>query len=46
MRFTSKAVKLVIADEGSSALDPEGEWELFKNLREEVCKLLVIFLAF
>ncbi|KAJ6525313.1 P-loop containing nucleoside triphosphate hydrolase protein [Mycena vulgaris] len=34
-RFTSKTVKLVIADEGSSALDPEGEWELFKNLREE-----------
>jgi energy-coupling factor transporter ATP-binding protein EcfA2 len=26
----------MIADEGSSALDPEGEWELFKNLREEV----------
>ncbi|KAJ7442645.1 P-loop containing nucleoside triphosphate hydrolase protein [Mycena latifolia] len=35
MRFTSETVKLVIADEGSSALDPEGEWELFKNLREE-----------
>ncbi|KAJ7745859.1 P-loop containing nucleoside triphosphate hydrolase protein [Mycena maculata] len=35
MRFTSGTVKLVIADEGSSALDPEGEWELFKNLREE-----------
>ncbi|KAJ7367043.1 P-loop containing nucleoside triphosphate hydrolase protein [Mycena albidolilacea] len=34
MRFTSGTVKLVIADEGSSALDPEGEWELFKNLRE------------
>ncbi|KAJ7259596.1 P-loop containing nucleoside triphosphate hydrolase protein [Mycena haematopus] len=36
MRFTSGTVKLVIADEGSSALDPEGEWELFKNLREEL----------
>ncbi|KAJ6508586.1 P-loop containing nucleoside triphosphate hydrolase protein [Mycena sanguinolenta] len=35
MRFTSGTVKLVIADEGSSALDPQGEWELFKNLREE-----------
>ncbi|KAF7346521.1 ABC transporter ATP-binding protein [Mycena sanguinolenta] len=35
MRFTSGRVKLVIADEGSSALDPQGEWELFKNLREE-----------
>ncbi|KAF8172036.1 P-loop containing nucleoside triphosphate hydrolase protein [Mycena galopus ATCC 62051] len=35
MRFTSGTVKLIIADEGSSALDPEGEWELFKNLRDE-----------
>ncbi|KAJ7175996.1 P-loop containing nucleoside triphosphate hydrolase protein [Mycena filopes] len=35
MRFKSGRVKLTIADEGSSALDPEGEWELFKNLREE-----------
>ncbi|KAJ7134763.1 P-loop containing nucleoside triphosphate hydrolase protein [Mycena epipterygia] len=35
MRFTSGTVKLVIADEGSSALDPEGEWELFNNLRGE-----------
>ncbi|KAJ7928036.1 P-loop containing nucleoside triphosphate hydrolase protein [Mycena leptocephala] len=35
MRFASGTVKLMIADEGSSALDPEGEWELFKNLREE-----------
>ncbi|KAJ7147109.1 P-loop containing nucleoside triphosphate hydrolase protein [Mycena crocata] len=35
MRFTAGAIKLMIADEGSSALDPEGEWELFRNLREE-----------
>ncbi|KAF7314494.1 ABC transporter ATP-binding protein [Mycena kentingensis (nom. inval.)] len=35
MRFTTGKVRLVIADEGSSALDPEAEWELFKNLREE-----------
>ncbi|KAJ7069630.1 P-loop containing nucleoside triphosphate hydrolase protein [Mycena amicta] len=35
MRFTTGRVKLVIADEGSSALDPEAEWELFKNLRDE-----------
>ncbi|KAJ6621879.1 P-loop containing nucleoside triphosphate hydrolase protein [Mycena sp. CBHHK59/15] len=35
MRFTSGNVKLMIADEGSSALDPEGEWELFKNLRDQ-----------
>ncbi|KAJ7189844.1 P-loop containing nucleoside triphosphate hydrolase protein [Mycena pura] len=30
----SGTIKLVIADEGSSALDPQAEWELFKNLRE------------
>ncbi|KAK7048497.1 ABC transporter ATP-binding protein [Favolaschia claudopus] len=35
MRFNSGKVKLVIADEGSSTLDPKGEWELFKNLRAE-----------
>ncbi|KAJ7784405.1 P-loop containing nucleoside triphosphate hydrolase protein [Mycena metata] len=35
MRFKSGKVKLTIADEGSSALDPEAEWELFKNLRDE-----------
>ncbi|KAF7299632.1 ABC transporter ATP-binding protein [Mycena chlorophos] len=35
MRFTTGSVKLVIADEGSSALDPEAEWTLFNNLREE-----------
>ncbi|KAF7298862.1 ABC transporter ATP-binding protein [Mycena indigotica] len=35
MRFTTGRVKLVIADEGSSALDPEAEWELFNNLRVE-----------
>ncbi|KAJ6630319.1 P-loop containing nucleoside triphosphate hydrolase protein [Mycena sp. CBHHK59/15] len=33
MRFTSGAVRLVCVDEPSSSLDPEGEWELFKNLR-------------
>lgn len=33
MRFTSGAVKLVCVDEPSSSLDPEGEWQLFKNLR-------------
>ncbi|KAJ7765688.1 P-loop containing nucleoside triphosphate hydrolase protein [Mycena metata] len=33
MRFTSGAVKLVCVDEPSSNLDPEAEWQLFKNLR-------------
>jgi ABC-type multidrug transport system fused ATPase/permease subunit len=32
MRFHSGKVRLVAADEPSSALDPEGELELFKNL--------------
>jgi len=34
MRFTSGAVKLVCVDEPSSNLDPQAEWQLFKNLRE------------
>ncbi|KAJ7644001.1 P-loop containing nucleoside triphosphate hydrolase protein [Roridomyces roridus] len=45
MRFTSGAVKLMIADEGSSALDPEGEWELFKNLREERAGKSMVFVT-
>lgn len=34
MRFNSGKVRFVAVDEPSSALDPEGELELFKNLRE------------
>lgn len=34
MRFSSGKVKFVAVDEPSSALDPEGEVDLFKNLRE------------
>ncbi|KAF8209317.1 P-loop containing nucleoside triphosphate hydrolase protein [Mycena galopus ATCC 62051] len=34
MRFTSGAVKLVCVDEPSSNLDPDAEWQLFKNLRQ------------
>ncbi|KAJ7781791.1 P-loop containing nucleoside triphosphate hydrolase protein [Mycena maculata] len=45
MRFTSGTVKLVIADEGSSALDPEGEWELFNNLREESQGKTMVFVT-
>ncbi|KAJ7500370.1 P-loop containing nucleoside triphosphate hydrolase protein [Mycena galericulata] len=33
MRFTSGTVKLVCVDEPSSSLDPQAEWQLFKNLR-------------
>jgi ABC-type bacteriocin/lantibiotic exporter with double-glycine peptidase domain len=45
MRFTSEAVRLMIADEGSSALDPEGEWELFKNLRDERSGKTMVFVT-
>jgi ABC-type multidrug transport system fused ATPase/permease subunit len=34
MRITDPQVKLVIVDEPSAAMDPPGEFELFKNLRE------------
>uniref|UniRef100_A0A0W0FZ99 ABC transporter domain-containing protein n=2 Tax=Moniliophthora roreri TaxID=221103 RepID=A0A0W0FZ99_MONRR len=33
MRFNSNKIKFVAVDEPSSALDPEGELELFNNLR-------------
>ncbi|KAL0568901.1 hypothetical protein V5O48_013071 [Marasmius crinis-equi] len=33
MRLTSPSIKFVAVDEPSSALDPEGELELFNNLR-------------
>ncbi|KAJ6606084.1 P-loop containing nucleoside triphosphate hydrolase protein [Mycena vulgaris] len=35
MRLTSNQIKLVVADEPSSNLDPRGEWELFQNLLSE-----------
>jgi ABC-type sugar transport system ATPase subunit len=34
MRMTDETVRLVIVDEPSAAMDPEGEFELFKHLRE------------
>ncbi|KAJ7221467.1 P-loop containing nucleoside triphosphate hydrolase protein [Mycena pura] len=45
MRLTSDTVKLVVADEPSSNLDPEGEWELFKNLRDERQGRTMIFVS-
>jgi ABC-type multidrug transport system fused ATPase/permease subunit len=34
MRMRQGDVNLVVVDEPSSAMDPAGEYELFKNLRE------------
>jgi energy-coupling factor transporter ATP-binding protein EcfA2 len=34
MRLTSDKVRFVAVDEPSSALDPQGELELFQRLRE------------
>ncbi|KAJ7490994.1 P-loop containing nucleoside triphosphate hydrolase protein [Mycena latifolia] len=45
MRFTSGAVKLVCVDEPSSNLDPEGEWQLFKNLRNVRAGKTMIFVT-
>jgi ABC-type bacteriocin/lantibiotic exporter with double-glycine peptidase domain len=35
MRLTTGKVKLIVADEPSSNLDPQGESDLFKNLIHE-----------
>jgi energy-coupling factor transporter ATP-binding protein EcfA2 len=45
MRLTSGTVKLIIADEPSSNLDPQGEWELFKNLMDERQGKTVVFVT-
>ncbi len=34
MRFLSGNIRFAVADEPSSALDPKGEYQLFKHLRE------------
>ncbi len=45
MRFNSGKVRFVAVDEPSSALDPEGELELFKNLREVRAEKTMIFVT-
>ncbi|KAJ6606097.1 P-loop containing nucleoside triphosphate hydrolase protein [Mycena vulgaris] len=45
MRFSSGTVKLVCVDEPSSSLDPEGEWQLFKNLRQVRSGKTMIFVT-
>ncbi|KAJ7490987.1 P-loop containing nucleoside triphosphate hydrolase protein [Mycena latifolia] len=45
MRLTSAAIKLVVADEPSSNLDPLGEMELFQNLRDEQKGRTMIFVT-
>ncbi|KAJ6567102.1 P-loop containing nucleoside triphosphate hydrolase protein [Mycena capillaripes] len=45
MRLTSKRIKLVVADEPSSSLDPQGEAELFKNLIDERQGKTMIFVT-
>ncbi|KAE9403125.1 P-loop containing nucleoside triphosphate hydrolase protein [Gymnopus androsaceus JB14] len=45
MRFHSDQIKFVAVDEPSSALDPEGELELFNNLREARTNKTMIFVT-
>jgi ABC-type bacteriocin/lantibiotic exporter with double-glycine peptidase domain len=45
MRLNSKKVKLVVVDEPSSALDPEGEQALFDNLRRAKNGKTMIFVT-
>jgi energy-coupling factor transporter ATP-binding protein EcfA2 len=34
MRLENEDIRLVVVDEPSAAMDPEGEYKLFKHLRE------------
>ena len=45
MRIFSGKVKFVAVDEPSSALDPEGEQELFENLRKTRCGRTLVFVT-
>ncbi|KAJ3777278.1 P-loop containing nucleoside triphosphate hydrolase protein [Lentinula raphanica] len=45
MRFNSHEIRFVAVDEPSSALDPEGELQLFNNLREARAGKTMIFVT-
>jgi ABC-type Mn2+/Zn2+ transport system ATPase subunit len=45
MRIANDRIRLIIVDEPSSAMDPEGEYELFKHLREEQRGRTMIFIT-
>ncbi|KAL5536082.1 hypothetical protein ACEPAF_4187 [Sanghuangporus sanghuang] len=45
MRLMGGNIRLLAADEPTSALDPEGEYELFKKLREQSGGKTVIFVT-
>jgi ABC-type multidrug transport system fused ATPase/permease subunit len=45
MRMNTGQVRLAIADEPSSAMDPRGEYKLFKNLREARAGKTMIFIT-
>ncbi|KAL5533615.1 hypothetical protein ACEPAG_75 [Sanghuangporus baumii] len=45
MRLMGGNIRLLVADEPTSALDPEGEYELFKKLREQSGGKTVIFVT-
>ncbi|KAJ3481240.1 hypothetical protein NLI96_g7794 [Meripilus lineatus] len=45
MRISSGKVRLVVADEPTSAMDPEGEFELFEALREVQDGTTMIFIT-
>jgi ABC-type multidrug transport system fused ATPase/permease subunit len=45
MRMNTGTVRLVVVDEPSSAMDPAGEYELFKRLREARQGKTMIFIT-
>jgi ABC-type Mn2+/Zn2+ transport system ATPase subunit len=45
MRISAGDIKLVVADEPSAAMDPAGEYELFKQLRSIRAGKTMIFIT-
>jgi energy-coupling factor transporter ATP-binding protein EcfA2 len=44
-RIYSDRVRLVVVDEPSAAMDPAGEYELFKHLREARASKTMVFIT-
>lgn len=45
MRLTSGRIKLLVADEPTSAMDPSGEFQLFERLRAMRAGKTVVFIT-
>lgn len=45
MRINTGAVRLAVVDEPSSTMDPAGEYQLFKHLREARQGKMMVFIT-